>query len=178
MARQSCLAAFSLAATEVRGQARLMTRRMRCYGKYILQQDNDCLKNVSKKRNFFKKLLHIDSKLQFSFNQGTIQCVYCHALRKINMLRLPLIAVLIFISAAPRCKCNRLDSCLRHHKTGQTNCFQCRNVLRNCDAWERFISPQKVCGSDGVTYNSRCDLVRYMCAQETFISLVKNGPCD
>lgn len=47
-----------------------------------------------------------------------------------------------------------------------------------CETIDCIGDNVKVCGEDGQTYASYCDLLKFSCAKQTVIAAVNTGPCS
>jgi hypothetical protein len=47
-----------------------------------------------------------------------------------------------------------------------------------CDSIECVSDNEKVCGEDGQTYASKCDLIMFSCLKQTNIEMAHEGQCS
>ncbi|XP_071479125.1 follistatin-like [Diadema antillarum] len=68
--------------------------------------------------------------------------------------------------------CVRGKTCVMDPGTREPRCVRC-----NITCPERWQQGQ-VCGSDGRTYKTQCDLQRHMCSNGTYVHVVQRHACD
>ena len=74
----------------------------------------------------------------------------------------------IFLDPCRKKVCRNYSNCLaRSDGTAECNCRSCKDVLR--------YSP--VCGDDGKTHASQCELEMISCNEERNLKIVKKEPC-
>lgn len=130
--------------------------------------------------NYFYARENLKWKLQvFSFGfWGEVECVTrCRLMgHNENLLQLWFFFIFPLQGSCQFIKCSNGKTCIEDQNSNPqcSSCPRCSNGSRNLT---HQVIAKMVCGTDGVTYRSRCELQQKSCKLGKSISVLHKGPC-